>query len=706
MEKLIGGCELPHPFPASIRHKLLWPCFEFIASAEGLDDYEKNIIEEAFLKLADAGVTDEAELAACTALDGDLVSFMHARLQQKGWLDSSCRITDEGRAKLALLEERRAVPVRVYVDALTGRVVPRVIPVSQAHSGEVSYEMPVMPPQTSDEATGAVLFRYRPASLSAGTERDEVESALLLHYETLVDKETGARRGAYNAVPAQEAVAAMLHRLFPKNDSLSVRLDDAQDTKKNLRWLLLDLLLPEGDTRNWVCTDGFGSLSTFFSVDAISDGRDRAYITALRERLQTGTNAQGSPSASVGNPEQFPRLAEKMDAAQKRMAALAVFADSPDKEEAAAAAQTDAVLYTTQLAEWALFYILTDGGTAYRAREALARFAPFREDVNSGHIIGGLAAKEARACGFELDEASATGLRERYGRLSDALEKTPALIALLDLAVCTLRAEPWFTAFASGHRGFVLRLLALNRARNASFHSGEAGMELGELRTVYEEVCALLAAGLGVSRSADGRLSFAEQTAVQNERNAALARMEEALGFTLCHTLDATLLRFFTDMERRAPDAAHVDNAVVLDQYRILESVFDLVNESLGDEWKQSNWIQKAQAAGFALDGSAAYGPLLCTKESFVQDELMRRHRSMNAACIAFVTLADNSLLRALSHVWQTLLADVSYVTGLRVHGEIPDCIDAARVWEIKNHVTALIVFFAHRGFLARKTVN
>ena len=45
MEKIIGGKEWNGSFQVRIRQKILWPCYEFIAQAEGIDNYERNIIE-------------------------------------------------------------------------------------------------------------------------------------------------------------------------------------------------------------------------------------------------------------------------------------------------------------------------------------------------------------------------------------------------------------------------------------------------------------------------------------------------------------------------------------------------------------------------------------------------------------------------------------------------------------------------------------
>ena len=72
----------------------------------------------------------------------------------------------------------------------------------------------------------------------------------------------------------------------------------------------------------------------------------------------------------------------------------------------------------------------------------------------------------------------------------------------------------------------------------------------------------------------------------------------------------------------------------------------------------------------------------------------------MNAACIAFFTLAERELLRQLKTLWQKMPADISYITQLRGHGEIPREIDIPRVWGIKGNIREIIKFLAGQGYL------
>ena len=124
MEKIIGGKEWNGAFPVRIRQKILWPCYEFIAQAAGVDDYERNIIEEVILRLADINVTDIKDIASSTGLEEDLISFMQSRLEQHGCLDGCFKITDIGKQRLGEMIENHCSSIHVYVDAVSGDVVP------------------------------------------------------------------------------------------------------------------------------------------------------------------------------------------------------------------------------------------------------------------------------------------------------------------------------------------------------------------------------------------------------------------------------------------------------------------------------------------------------------------------------------------------------------------------------------------------------
>ena len=629
MEKIIGGKEWNGSFQVRIRQKILWPCYEFIAQATGIDNYERNIIEEVILRLADINVTDIKDIASSTGLEEDLVSFMQSRLEQHGCLDDCFRITDDGKQRLGEMIENHSSSIHVYVDAVSGDVVPYFSMLEDNDRFNYSFGKEVW------EESGRSFFKYKGYS-TAGTESDEFETAYKLQYDKNL-----------NVVPRSEDVTAMLHKLYPGIDGIYARVEETQNTSKNLRWILVEVFQPEGSSRDWAFTDGFGKVTSFFSVQRINNDIDKKYIASLRESVQVRTNANNSSTVSK-SVEKYPKLKEKLVSLQKCMKELDLFVDSPDKEDNLRSAMADSVIYLTQLVEWVLFYIMHKHSNEYGVKEVLDKNRRMFNSKASSHIIGSSAFKSAQNLGFDVGLNERKAFCQKNGKLWNAFEKTPTLLPLLDVLLISLGQESWLKEFAGENPDFLSILVDLNEKRNQGMHVGfvKDGKDfLAYVKKAYNEILFLMQMGLNVKINETNEFTFEEKIALQNERDAAISRMEVNLGFSLCHTLNASLIRLVVDMERRGTKTDDLNYAIILDQYRILECLFRSVNESLGDELKNSAWKEKMKHAGFAIPEEYEFKTLLKTKENKIRSALNRRDASMNAACIAFCTLADTGVV-------------------------------------------------------------
>ena len=300
-------------------------------------------------------------------------------------------------------------------------------------------------------------------------------------------------------------------------------------------------------------------------------------------------------------------------------------------------------------------------------------------------------------------------MSQKYGKLWYSFNKVPSLFPLVIIFLLAFKEEQWLKVFAKEHMDFLSVLTNLNISRNQSFHSGSVSDSktfIESIERTYQTILALMKIRLGLKIDEGQQLCFAEKVRLQNERDQAITSMEQALGFTLCRTLDSNLIRFVTDMERRGSRPDSLNNAIILDQYKILEHLFVSVNECLGDDYINSNWKEKVRAAGFELSGTEEFKAILGTNEDRINSALNRNPSSMNAACIAFFTLADVNLLRGISAKWRKMISDVSYIVYKRGHGEIPLKIDAERVLGIKEQIIVLIHYFAKSGFLTEKNIN
>ena len=690
MEKIIGGKDFNYQFPVKISQKILWPCYQFIAQVEGVQNNEKNILDEFILRFAKINVTSLNEIASYLGLEEDLISFMQSRLQQIGCLDDCFRITNAGEEKLDKMTENRSIDIYVYVDALTGRIIPYYSPITSDNRFK--------PYEADDKGK---FFYYKNSSSTAGTETDDRQKAYKLqHYER------------NNAIPYGDKITAMLHRLYPEKDGVLAKVDLNQSKEKNLCYILLDIMQPEGSSHDWVFTNGFGKISTFFSAEHIRNKGDNDYITDLRNLNNRQTNASDK-SAEPEQDKKFPELNKKRRLVQQSMKELEVLVDSPDKEDALHSAISDTSLYLTQLAEWVLYYILHEDSAQYKARKVISLYSQFNKD-NSYGIIGQAAKQCAERLGFdEIDKENKGFFNRNWGQLSNAFDRNPALFPLLDILLIGLENEPWLKNFAQEHHDFLSSLIELNKSRNKSFHAGEV-REIKEFKDlkekVYAQLIVLIKNNLGCEEKDESSdLTFGERTAILNELNNAYILMEQELGVALCRTLAPNLHNFVRNMERRGTDAVSLKNTIINDQYQILEHIFVSVNKSLGNIQQYQDWKTKARDCGFELDLSQnnhEYKSLLKTKEEMVKDAIKKKPASMNAACLAFCTLADNKMLQTIADKWPKMLSDINYLTKTRGHGEIPDKIDPDRALEIKKHIIDLIKFFAEEGFLTENNVN
>ena len=271
--------------------------------------------------------------------------------------------------------------------------------------------------------------------------------------------------------------------------------------------------------------------------------------------------------------------------------------------------------------------------------------------------------------------------------------------------------EPKIKEFAESHPDFISALAELNKNRNNAFHSGEVESDevFKELADrMYKEIVGLMEITLNITvASSSEQLSLKETIDAENERDLGVSRMEESLGFALSRKLPANITRFIIEMERRSPDEKSLDNAVVLSMYQILENIFVVLNNSLSDESKNSDWQKKALSCGFEFDKeNSCFKSILKTEKQRIKNAVERKTSTMNAACIAFLILADTELLRSISSSWRTMLRDVSYIAGKRAHGEVPDEIDSGQVMEIKDKIYVFIKDLAKNGFFTQKNVN
>lgn len=683
--KIIGGKEIPEDVNYLVKQKILWPCYEFKADVMGLFDGDsRDVLEDTILKFAGIGFTDSEKISKLMGIDEDLVVFVQSKLQQKDYLDTLLRVTNEGANSLSENNDNDTPDtINVYVDALSGGILPFYTKLDEDYYFKCSELKFRERNHQSDK-----WFHYKNLS-STGTESDSVERAYSLDP---LEK--------FNNPPNKDEVLAMLLTLHPEHPSISVLVDNEQLKERNLNYVLIDVMLIDGDTRNWVFSDGLGRLSPSFCMDYIND-TDSGVIQSLRSNLNSGVTSNNDENSIEDSS--YPLLSQKIVAVQKNMDVLMETVTSSDKAEEHFSAKNKAILALYQLLEWALHYLLHQETYKKKIENVLTSLIPLKKKADSYIDVGILAEECAKSLNQEINRNVRNCLQERASTLISAFTRnTPKLFPLLDLMLLGLADEPKLKEFLGRNTDFLKQVVELHNWRNKSLHAGHNEIEDNYLKQLRDLVFDFLYPALGVSCDKDHVMTFDEKTRFRTARTSAIERMEKGLGPVVCREINWILKNFVTDMEQDLPNKTNVDNAIVIDIYRILESIFTSVNNTFNRAWLDKDWIRKAIYCNFYVDekNKSEFGAVVHTKPENIDNAIDRKKSSMNAECIAFISLSNDKLLRDTSAIWRNMIKDVNYIAIMRGHGEIPDKIDVDYVMSIKTQVYKFITLLTKKGYL------
>ena len=691
MMQILGGKRLNNLFSYRVKANLLWPAYEFIVPVEGYSDDNQNILENTILKLMEINIITDKEISDATGLETDLISFIQSRLFQKGYIDETYKITDEGLKYIGELSEKKnSTFIYVYVDAITGNVIPYTRALN--NDEDLQYTIDVRKDYDENKNfTGFYRFRQ---SESIGEDSDDELKAWQLN-----------GNNDFNGEPRSDDINDMLAKTNPGNDVFIRHGSFEQNLNRNFVNFMVEIFLPEGASGidDWIISDGFGNISTYFSSQ-ISHFKesDFEYINSLRKPLDNVF--LGEEKSIKKQNSKYKELIDKIDNVQREMTTINQSVNSPDAEIIYISAKNDAILYITQMLEWTFFYTLHN--YKYETDTVLAELSKLAKNRSSHYIIGNRVFRILSELKIETDTMTKNRLTESYKRLVSSYNSIPSLFPLFDLIILVLRDEPFFKEFISKNRDFVLFLQKLVNLRNTSFHTGDDIIRKTEIEPLYSLALKVVESFLNlIIEKVDGKKSFYEEVTEKNQRDAAILRVEKNFGFLICNTLDKNIIRFFIDMEKRInSEGKIVNNAIILDLYKIYETIFKSINLSLSNESKASDWLGKARSVGLSLD-TKKIGAVEHASIEKINKALERKPSSMQASCVAFIMLSDIDLLREISIQWNTFIEDIAYIAHARGHGEIPSVIDDVSVNKICKLSYAFIKMLISKGFLINRDI-
>ena len=250
-----------------INKPVLWPVYEYTVAVKGLPSFGDNELETLVLRLAQINIRDVNEIAKCSGLEQDLVAFIQERLNHKGFLDEFMQLTENGLAKISNSNNAENVQyMMMYRDAVSGDMLSKIL------REETRKPLHYFQDQESmmQEEGSTKYFSFKDLT-TVGDE--EIESKRFAAFDPIVPK-----------IKA-ELSTDDIKSVIKKNGLTAGNCSFSSSGEGKLVYLKVVMILQEGNTTDWLCTDGFGNLSPFFgSRIKYLNSQNQEYIKGLRKQ--------------------------------------------------------------------------------------------------------------------------------------------------------------------------------------------------------------------------------------------------------------------------------------------------------------------------------------------------------------------------------------------------------------------------------------
>lgn len=697
MIKILDYTEPLDETQINISQKVLWPAYEYGITVKGIPEFGDNILESLILQLVSLNIRDSGTVANKTGLDIELVGFLQSRLLHKGFVDESMNITENGKAKLEQREKTTPQHFYVYKDAISGKIISRLVPLDAEKKLVVSLSH-----EKNIDETNIKCFCFK-ANSTAGN-------------EALLDVELpmfSVKILEYNLPKLKiEEVEKAVLSCFPPEMCGNVMVDIGDDAKPKLVYFVLDIVLPRGNTRDFVIYDE-GMPDSFFtnSLNFLNPDEQK-FISLLRDKLQHTILDEATQANANSNFRNYPKVEERLFSLLKKIPDIKTKAYTSDDEKRLLQLEIDFVKEIYQMLEWAFFYKLKESEIIVKG--ALANIQKLSPHGNSHrYVVGNYVCKIAKNIGFDLDKDASSCLNIKLGSIKHSLKASNdhEMWSLVAMAICCAKDNynHWMKKIAETNSDFLILLAGFKHLRDAAIHSNEVAVTFATLEKYFElaKICIGILLGLKVKEDEKfatyTQLDFIEE---DNILNGALKKMENDLGFALKNSLPDNFSSIFLLLEKCSLDDKEIKPAVVLHQYQLLEKIFEQFI-AICSRNKKVNAIEKASEAGFVLNEE---DKVFCSKivnKERIENVIEGKSASMQACFVAWIMIERKDVLMEIRRITPKIFEVVRKVANFRGHGEIPESgytNDELKMFT--EYCFALLKFLGDNGYFSGKSVN
>lgn len=669
MHKILDYTKPLSGISTRIHEKVLWPCFEHSVSITGLPSFGGNVFEELVLKLLFVSdIKSPDQLCFDTGLEIDFITFLLDRLIQKNLINENLSITDEGLSKLE--EEKTLNPQMfcIYTDAISGKLI-STIELSEERKyliysdGNIDYN-----DYDKDGNIKPRRFYYSQINSTAGNESLDQRPMYVFRqrYESNQIK-----------LPEVDDVIRILkktHTIIENDNGLNILVDTS---KPKFVYRVVDIVLQEGNTREFFASDGKGSLSPFFTnvLNNYLDSKDEVIISSLREKLEKKIlNKEKISERQQENldPVKF-KIFKKSQAIEKARKILDKFEKNEivlnsDNDKELSQIKVSLIFDIYSFIEWVFYYKCIHGGIPVSVGIDKLKVLIGNRDYNQ-LLIQRYLLKKNRDLGFSILKNNESYFFVKIGRIKHTIDETPELFAISAIATALSDGNNsyWFAKLAQIHPDFFNRICDFKRLRDEAIHQNDTTHASIEILDFYEYIKTIFKELLKNMEETSSYSELEENIKNQNEVNKAMQQMETDLGFALKNALPEKLFTIFENIERYTILDTDVNLAVVISMDQLFGACFEILKANLS---KTKGDYREKYKSVWHKDGNSLFDII---KDNKIEKEISGSSVSMQAAFIAWISMEDINILFEFGREFPNLLEDILCIASMRVHGEVPD---------------------------------
>ncbi len=698
-----------HPFPGiktRLHEKVLWPCYEYTIAIRGGTTFGDNVLESLILQLAEVNVRDSNQLSSMTGLESDLVSFLQDRLLHKGFLDENMCITEEGLAKIKETAVPKTSYYSIFKDAVSGRLLPNIIPMEDQK--ELVYTSSNI--STPEEEHDNIPFFYYSAPTSAGYEETKQKRRALF---SIVNSESEKE-------PSTEEVRDLIYKVLKGNRVDEITFNLGNDSR--LTYLMVDLMLQEGNKLSWITSDGFGNITPFFSenIGFLKD-TEQKYILGLRRKLDNKVIQDAGfaykKDSSIGDWTKYPEIGEKLFKLKKLLPQIDKLVKNSDEQRRLYEAKISSVENIYQIIEWILYYHIKEN--EIYAKKKIQELHTLSTGYVNRFTIGYYIVQIAKEIGFQIGIDTEKLFRVKLGTMKYSMKdgENHELFSLFVLAIAIskdLKNSP-IRKLAVEISTLPGLLSELKEERGKAAHSHETNLSdtrITEYYAVVEKILDILfKRKIDTSSYSEKKQTYFDFIQEENIENEAIALLEEKYGYGLINVLPGDYIQVLLEIEKGSIDRNNIMPVVILDEYQLLEKIFHSLQQKTKTIKIYTDYFEyaknKALNAGFIFDTNKLK-VLEKASSGRIEAALNSNDASLQADFLAWLCSESDNNLRQMAQECNDLPFVVNRIAELRGHGELPDktAYSNLEAIDFTQKINNLIKYLGYSGYFSSENIN